>query len=351
MTTWNGMRILLTGHTGFKGAWAARWLARAGAEVTGLALPPEPGPNLANILGLEHLAASHYVDLRDTAAIAPVIRRAQPDLVLHLAAQPLVRRSYQDPLGTFASNVMGTANLLDALRCHHMPRAVIVVTSDKVYENDASGRPYQENDRLGGHDPYSASKAATEIVVASYRRSYFAAAGVPLVTARGGNVVGGGDFGEDRLIPDIVRAISERKPVTLRNPGATRPWQHVLDCLAGYFAYGEAALSGMATLPEALNFGPQEGGLGLSVQTVAESLYSAMGISPDIVTKDTGNLHEMASLSINSDAAQRTLGWHPKLNAEATIRKTAAWYAAYLAGENMKSITDAQIDSYLESDK
>lgn len=351
MTDWGGMRVLLTGHTGFKGAWACRWLARAGAEVTGLALPPEPAANLSEILGVGHLAASHYVDLRDADALGPIVRKAQPDLVMHLAAQPLVRRSYQDPLETFSSNVMGTANLLEALRCHHMPRAVLVVTSDKVYENDASGHAYQETDRLGGHDPYSASKAATEIVVASYRRSYFAEAGVPLVTARGGNVVGGGDFGEDRLIPDILRAISVGQSVTLRNPGATRPWQHVLDCLSGYFSYCEAALSGRAPLPEVLNFGPQQDGIGLSVKTVAENLYAAMGIAPDIITDGGETLHEMAKLSIDSRAAQRGLGWRPKLNAEATIAQTAAWYAAYLGGENMTAVTDKQIDSYLERDE
>src|SRR5690606_32292201 len=204
VTPFRGRRVLLTGHTGFKGAWAGRWLARMGAEVTGLALPPEPGPSLFALLGTRHLARSAFIDLRDAGAVADLVAACRPEVVLHMAAQPLVRLSYTDPAGTFATNVQGTVNLLDAIRRHAEPRAVLVVTSDKVYENDGSGRAYAEEDRLGGHDPYSASKAATEIAVQCFRRAFFADRGLPLVSARGGNVIGGGDFAEDRLVPDIV---------------------------------------------------------------------------------------------------------------------------------------------------
>jgi len=348
MRAWDGRRVLVTGHTGFKGAWAARWLAREGAEVTGLALPAEPGPNLATMLGGAHLAGEHLIDLRDAAATARAVAEARPEIVLHMAAQPIVRASYGDPVGTFASNVMGTVHLLDALRGAEGLRAVLVVTSDKVYENDGSGRAYTEGDRLGGHDPYSASKAATEIVAASFRRSFFADNGVRLATARGGNVVGGGDFAEDRLVPDIVRAAMSNRAVVLRNPQATRPWQHVLDCLAGYFAYAEALLEDGTEAPAVLNFGPAPGAEALPVALVAARLQSAMGMVGDWRADDAPKPHEMARLAIDARAARDKLGWRPKLDAEATIGWTADWYGAFLRGEDMAARTDAQIARYQE---
>lgn len=347
MTDWTGRRVLLTGHTGFKGAWAGRWLALAGARVTGLALPPETGPNLSRMLGDRHLAASRMVDLRDRTAVAEVVETARPELVLHMAAQPLVRLSYDDPVGTFASNVMGTVHLLDALRRISCLRAVLVVTSDKVYENDGAGRAYAENDRLGGHDPYSASKAATEIVAASFRRSFFAPAGVPLATARGGNVVGGGDFSTDRLAPDIVRATASNAPLNLRNPEATRPWQHVLDCLSGYFAYAGEMIAGRAA-PDALNFGPASGATPLSVAAFAQRLRAAMGAPTDWAPDPEGGPHEMARLAIDAREATRCLGWRALLDADAAIEWTAEWYGAFLRGADMAALTDSQIARYQE---
>lgn len=341
---WSGRRVLLTGHTGFKGAWAARWLARAGAEVTGLVLPPEPGPNLCDKLGDAHLAASHLVDLRDIAAVRRVVDGARPEIVLHLAAQPLVRRSFADPVETFGSNLMGTVHLLEALRHQAGLAAVLVVTSDKVYANDGSGRAYAEADRLGGHDPYSASKAATEIAVASFAASFFRC---PVVTARGGNVVGGGDFAPERLIPDLVRAaMAGQKPV-LRNPGATRPWQHVLDCLSGYITYAEALLAGKP-VPSALNFGPPADAAALTVADVADAVQAAMGLPTGWRPDPEPGPPEMAKLSINPGLAMETLGWRQKLDAAVTTAWIAEWYGAYRSQRDMAALTDDQIARYEE---
>lgn len=345
MSVWRGRRVLLTGHTGFKGAWAGRWLAAKGAVVTGLALPAQPAPNLSRMLGTGHLAGEHLVDLRDAPAVAEAVAETRPEAVLHLAAQPIVRASYEDPAGTFATNVMGTVHLLEALRGVDRLGAVLVVTSDKVYENDETGAAYGEDCRLGGHDPYSASKAATEIAVASFARAFFAPRGVPVATARGGNVLGGGDFAADRLVPDIVRAILAQRPLLLRNPGATRPWQHVLDCLSGYLDMLEAMLSGRH-LPPALNFGPEAGARAITVEEIASRLRQAMGLAPEWQRDRAAAPHEMAHLAIDAGAARRLLGWHPRLDAEATVDWTAGWYGAFLKGEDMAAVTDAQITRY-----
>lgn len=345
MSFWAGRRVLLTGHTGFKGAWAARWLARRGARVTGIALAPDPGPSLHDILGTAHLEASHIADLRDAATTARLVARAEPEIVLHMAAQPLVRLSYADPVGTFATNVMGTVHLLEALRHHARPRVVLVVTSDKVYANDGAGRAFVESDRIGGHDPYSASKAATEIVVAAFRQSYFEDLGTRLVTARGGNVIGGGDFAADRLVPDILRALSQDRVPELRNPQATRPWQHVLDCLDGYFTYAAALAEGRA-LPAALNFGPAAGTPSASVADLTDGLLRAMGRAPVFSETPGDGPVEMTQLAIDAREAARSLGWRPRLGPEATLALTAAWYGAYLEGAGMGALTDAQIETY-----
>ena len=346
MTFWLGKRVLLTGHTGFKGAWASRWLASLGAKVVGVSLPPEPGPTLYDLLGQDHMAASHLVDLRDAEAVVDVVRSARPEIVLHFAAQPLVRRAYDSPVSTFGSNVMGTVHVLDALRCHAEPKAILVVTSDKVYENDESGRAFNETNRLGGHDPYSASKAATEIVVSSYRQSYFEAKGVSLVTARGGNVIGGGDFSKDRLVPDVVRAVSLGKVPEIRNPEATRPWQHVLDCLDGYFKYVEALVAADKVLPNALNFGPQLYSSAVTVGALTNGLMRSMGRQPTFVKSVEGGAHEMVTLSIDPSLASRSLNWEPCLTGDATLQLTAEWYGSFMAGKNMKKITDNQINNY-----
>lgn len=344
---WRGKRVLLTGHTGFKGAWAARWLAGMGARVTGLALPPATRPSLSDILGSGHLVNSHLIDLRDLACVEAGVRGADPEVVLHMAAQPLVRLSYEDPVATFGSNVMGTVHLLDALRRLARPQAIVVVTSDKVYANDGSGRAHGEADRLGGHDPYSASKAATEIVVDAYRQSYFAAAGVPLVSARGGNVIGGGDYSADRLVPDIVRSMMAGQRPHLRNPASTRPWQHVLDCLDGYFAFAEACAASRQ-LPAALNFGPPAEAKAITVADLTRQMLVAFRQDPAFDLDRAEAPAEMPNLAIDPTLAGQTLGWHPRLTSEATIDLTAGWYSAHFAGADMAQITDRQIEAYKE---
>lgn len=278
---WAGKRVLLTGHTGFKGSWAAVWLAQMGARVTGLALAPDQTPALFDQAGIAGLVESHVVDLRDQAAVEALVRMRDFDLVLHMAAQPIVRTSIEDPVATFAANIMGTAHLLQALRAQPALAAVLVITSDKVYANNEQGRAFQETDALGGKDPYSASKAAAEIVTQSFARSYYEKAGVPLATARGGNVIGGGDFSRDRLVADIVRAGQAQGVTVLRHPEATRPWQHVLDCVAGYLVYLERLASDPAA-PRALNFGPRPGGPEVTVGELATRATQALGVSPGV---------------------------------------------------------------------
>ena len=342
---WRGRRVLVTGHTGFKGGWAALWLRELGAEVTGFALPPETEPSLFAMLGAA-AGASILGDLRDPAAVAEAVARARPEIVLHMAAQPLVRQSYAAPAETFAVNVMGTVHLLDALRRAEGLAAVLVVTSDKVYENDESGRAFAEGDGLGGHDPYAASKAAAEIAVASFARSFFAPAGVRLATARGGNVIGGGDFAPDRLVPDIVRAALAGEAVRLRNPGATRPWQHVLDCVAGYLVYLEALAAGRA-VPAALNFGPPQDESS-SVAELAAAMTAALQ-APPAIAEDDGGPREMRALALDPRLAATALGWRGRIGAAAAVRLTADWYGAWRRGTEMERFTRDQIRAFAEA--
>jgi CDP-glucose 4,6-dehydratase len=271
---WRGRRVLLTGHTGFKGAWLALWLEQLGAEVVGLALPPDTEPALYSLLAPIIGLRSRVGDIRDPVMLAQAVSEARPQIVIHLAAQALVRRSYRRPVETFGINVMGTALLLDSLRAVADLQAVLVITTDKVYRNSGRGEPFGEDDPLGGGDPYSASKAAAELATASMAASFFAGRGVAVATARAGNVIGGGDWSEDRLIPDIWRAVHSGAPLRLRNPQATRPWQHVLEPLAGYLRYAERLASG-ANVPRALNFGPPLGDVA-TVAEVADAMLAAL---------------------------------------------------------------------------
>ncbi|MDE2490767.1 MAG: CDP-glucose 4,6-dehydratase, partial [Elusimicrobia bacterium] len=265
-----GRRVLVTGHTGFKGSWLSLWLAELGAEVSGYALAPDESQALFGRLGLERRTDSRLGDVRDAALLEKTLRETRPEIVFHLAAQPLVRASYAAPAETFAVNVQGTANVLDSVRRTETARAVVVVTTDKVYENREDGRAYREDDRLGGRDPYSASKAAAEIVAASYRASFFSAPGAAsIATARAGNVIGGGDDAADRLLPDCVRALTAGRDVVVRNPASVRPWQHVLEPLSGYLRLAERQLAEPARFASAWNFGPSLDGAGLPVLEVA----------------------------------------------------------------------------------
>jgi CDP-glucose 4,6-dehydratase len=339
---WAGKRVLLTGHTGFKGGWAAIWLTRMGAEVTGLALAPDQRPSLYELAHVGARTNSRLCDLRRPDAVAAALEGPAFDLVLHMAAQPIVRTSVEDPIATFDTNVMGTAHLLQTLRRQTSLQAVLVITSDKVYANAETGRAFAEGDNLGGKDPYSASKAAAEIVVQSYARSFFPS--VPVGTARGGNVIGGGDFSRDRLVADIVRAVQAGEAVTLRHPEATRPWQHVLDCLAGYFRHIEALATDAAT-PRSLNFGPRPGGPEVTVGELATLGVAALGGQPWRHEPDPVSL-EAQALAIDASLAKRAIGFESRLDAPQAVALTMDWYRRQAAGEDALALCEAQIADY-----
>ncbi|MFL6863200.1 MAG: CDP-glucose 4,6-dehydratase [Allosphingosinicella sp.] len=328
---WRGRRVLLTGHTGFKGAWAALWLARLGAETHGFALAAEAPEALWTALPGGLLASETIGDLRDRAAVAEAVRRARPQIVLHLAAQALVRRGHADPVGTIATNVLGSAHLLAALGG---AEAVLIATTDKVYAQPGPKRPFRETDPLGGDDPYSASKASVELIARSFAHR------LAIATARAGNVIGGGDFAEDRLVPDLWRAARRGAPLRLRFPQATRPWQHVLDPLAGYLLYLERLAGGGGALPPALNFGPASGE-SVTVAALAEAL-GAGGWEAD----PGPHPPEAAALSLDASLARETLGWRPRLGAAEMIEWTARWYDAFAAGEAAGRLCEAQIQAW-----
>ncbi len=337
-----GCRVLVTGHTGFKGSWLTLWLHHLGADVTGVALDPDTDPNHWALLELP--ITDHLADIRDAATLARIVEKSQPELVIHLAAQALVRRSYRDPLTTWSTNVMGTANLLEACRTTSAVRAVIVATSDKVYTNQEWPWGYRENDRLGGHDPYSASKAATELVCESWRRAVFHAPEAPLLaTARAGNVIGGGDWAEDRLIPDLVRAVAAGQRLEIRSPQATRPWQHVLDCLSGYLLLGQRLLDGDRSCAEAWNFGP-DAESNLPVAEMLERLKAHWPALEWEVTR-TPQPHEAGLLFLDSTKARRRLGWRPVWGIEGAIAATADWYRGFR--ETGAVASSSQLDAWL----
>jgi len=338
---WRGKRVLLTGHTGFKGGWAALWLTAMGAKVTGVGLAPEPGPALFELADIAGKTDSHIADIRDPDAMARIVQAAEPDLVLHMAAQALVRRSIRDPQETWSTNVTGTGVLLDALRDHAPGAPVLVITSDKVYHNDNSGRAFAEDDRLGGKDPYSASKAACELLVASHRTTYFDPAGTPLATVRGGNVIGGGDFSEDRLIPDIVRATLAGETLVLRHPEATRPWQHVLDCLSGYLVFLQA-LAETPDAPRVLNIGPDVRAGEATVAEAAEVTLELLG-GPEWRHEPVPGSIEALALQLDPGRAAETIGWRPRLQGRPALDWTAEWYAGWRDGQDPGELALAQI--------
>jgi CDP-glucose 4,6-dehydratase len=338
---WRGKRVLLTGHTGFKGGWLALWLQQLGADVTGIALPPNTQPSLFALANVGASIDSRFCDIRDAAQLAGIVAEVAPQIVLHLAAQPLVRASYRQPLETFGSNVMGTAHLLDALRELESVRVAVLVTTDKVYRNREAPYAYCEDDPLGGHDPYSASKAAAEIVVASYRDSFLAQQGVAVASARAGNVIGGGDWSEDRLIPDAVRAWEAGKPLDIRRPGAVRPWQHVLEPLAGYLILAEK-LWAHPELAGAYNFGP-ETGAAASVRDVIELARRAYGRGDVEWGNGSEGPHEAGWLALEIAKAKRDLQVSPRWGLAESVERTMNWYRRLEQGDDARALCMADI--------
>jgi CDP-glucose 4,6-dehydratase len=344
---WEGKKVLLTGHTGFKGGWLALWLQALGARVTGYALTPPTDPSFFDTARVAGGMTSHIGDVRDLAALTAAVRQADPAIIIHMAAQSLVRPSYADPVATYSTNVMGTVNVLEAARAQSTVRAIVIVTSDKCYENAGAQREFRENDRLGGHDPYSNSKACAELVAAAYRDSFFTGgqAAAALATARAGNVIGGGDWSADRLIPDAVRAFGAGRPVQLRYPRATRPWQHVLDPLAGYLALAEKLFAAPAGYAEPWNFGPAPDQV-MTVANVVDAVAKKWGGGARWEPAPGAHPHEAQFLGMDAGKAQARLAWQPRLDITQAIDWTVEWYRAWCDGADLKQLSEAQLDRY-----
>lgn len=342
---WAGKRMLVTGHTGFKGSWLAQWLARLGAEVAGVGLDPHTDPNLFELAGIRDVLTTDFIDdINDAQRLREIVAVVQPEIVFHLAAQALVLPAYEDPLGTFATNVQGTANLLDALRGCASLRVVVMITTDKVYENPEDGYPFRETDRLGGYDPYSASKAASEIVISSYRRSFLAAQGVAVSTARAGNVIGGGDWANYRLIPDAIRAWQQDTALQVRRPEATRPWQHVLEPLSGYLCLAER-LWADPTLADSYNFGPEtaEAATVRRVLGIARAAYGHGEIAWGFENPDE---HEAAWLSLEVARARHRLGVTPRWDLVECVTRTINWYRRLASGTDAAQLCSEDIAAF-----
>jgi CDP-glucose 4,6-dehydratase len=344
---WRGKRVLLTGHTGFKGAWMALWLSRLGADVTGISLPPETSPNLFELANIRETTHSHFCDIRNASELATLISSAEPEIVFHLAAQSLVRPSYRNPLETFSINVQGTANVLDSLRPLSRLRVVVAVTTDKVYKNLEQHQPFRETDELGGHDPYSASKAAAEIVVSSYRDSYLAAKGVALASARAGNVIGGGDWSEDRLLPDAIRAWQASQSIQVRYPHAIRPWQHVLEPLAGYIKLAEL-LWQRRNAAGAYNFGPDaEDATSVgNILRVAQQVYGMGAIEWCDASNDP---YETDRLTLDVTKTRKVLGVKPRWTLTQAVERTIKWYRQQQEGADASKLCLADLTAFVDT--
>jgi CDP-glucose 4,6-dehydratase len=343
---WQGKRVLVTGHTGFKGSWLCLWLSRMGARVSGFSLSPPTEPNLFKLARVDRHVDSTTGDVRDLEALTRCVQRQAPEVIFHLAAQSLVRRSYVDPVGTFATNVLGTVHILEAVRQCASVSVVLNVTSDKCYENCEVPRGYRETDAMGGADPYSGSKGCAELVAAAYRRSFFSEPeGIRLGSARAGNVIGGGDWAEGRIVPDCIRALLLGDTVAVRNPMSVRPWQHVLEPLAGYLLYAQRLWERSDGVPQALNFGPLEE----DVRTVSELVRAVLENwdRPDAWTTACGEkLHEASVLLLDSTLARKELEWRPRMSFTQAVAATVKWYRHYKAGDDLEECTLSQIADY-----
>jgi len=347
---WRGKRVFLTGHTGFKGSWLSLWLQSLGAQVTGFALAPPSQPSLFETAQVAQGMESLRGDIRDAAALQAAMQAARPDIVIHMAAQALVRYSYANPVETYSTNVMGLVHLFEAVRATPGVRAVVNVTSDKCYENREWPWGYRENEAMGGYDPYSNSKGCAELVTSAYRSSFFnperhAEHGIALGSGRAGNVIGGGDWAEDRLIPDMVRAIGEGRPVRIRSPHAIRPWQHVLEPLSGYLALAERLYTDGPGFAEGFNFGPHDVDA-RPVQWIVERLCQSWGAGASWELDEAPQPHEAHYLKLDCSKARSRLDWQPRWQLGQTIDHIVAWHKAHAAGQDMRAFTLAQIDTY-----
>lgn len=347
---WAGKKVFLTGHTGFKGAWLSLWLNKLGAQLTGYSLPPPTVPSLFETAGVASIVDTQFEDIRNLEALVAAVRKAEPEVVFHLAAQPLVRLSYQDPVATYSSNVMGTVHLLEAVRACPSVRAVVVVTSDKCYENREWDWGYRENEAMGGYDPYSNSKGCSELIVSAYRRSFFnpkhyAQHRVALGSGRAGNVIGGGDWAGDRLVPDFIRAIVAGEELRIRSPHAIRPWQHVLEPLSGYIVLAQQLLTDGAHYADGWNFGPNEQDA-RPVDWLVDRLVKLWGDGARWCLDDQVHPHEANYLKLDISKARGRLGWAPRWTLAETLAQVVDWYKAHAAGQDMSQVSLAQIAAY-----
>ncbi|MDG1286923.1 MAG: CDP-glucose 4,6-dehydratase [Rickettsiales bacterium] len=342
---WSGKRVLLTGHTGFKGAWLVLWLRRLGAEVVGVALKPETAPNLFDAASVaDHISENHFCDIRDVGALTEIVRNSRPEVVFHLAAQSLVLTGYEKPLETFDTNVIGTANLLEAVRSSETVRSIVAITTDKVYENNETAELFSETDRLGGRDPYSASKAASELVISCYRSSFLSQRGIAIASARAGNVIGGGDWADNRLIPDAVRAWESDTPLSIRSPNAIRPWQHVLEPLAAYLRLAQR-IHEEPELADSYNFGPepQEAATVREVISFAQSAFGRGDTTWGEVSEDN---YEAKWLALETAKAQQLLGIVPRWPLAKGIEQTMAWYRNFLDDGDAYELCARDIEAF-----
>lgn len=346
---WKNKKVLVTGHTGFKGSWLSLWLQQMGADVTGFALAPPTQPNLFTLANIASGMQSIIGDLRDFNQVYKAVTEAQPEIIIHMAAQPLVRYSYEAPVETYATNVMGTVHLLEAAKQTTRVKTIINVTTDKCYENKEWERGYTEEDRLGGHDPYSNSKACAELVTSAFRNSYFYGdSPIALASVRAGNVIGGGDWAADRLIPDIIKACMEKKSVTLRNPNSTRPWQHVLEPLGGYLLLAEKLYFSPKQYAEGWNFGPEENDA-KPVRWITDFIFK-LWQHPDNWQQDQQpQPHEAHYLKLDCTKAKNQLNWQPRWNIEKGLTETVNWYKAWQANKNMRDVTLNQIEDFINT--
>jgi len=350
---WNNKKVFITGHTGFKGSWLSLWLNHLGADVYGYGLSPTTEPNLFRILNLEQKIKSSISDIRDLSKVKSAISEVMPEIVFHLAAQPLVRKSYQDPVETFSTNIMGTVNFLESVRACRSIKSAVIITSDKCYENREWPWPYRENEPMGGFDPYSSSKGCAELIASSYRNSFFSSVkpgeySALVATARAGNVIGGGDWSEDRLIPDIVKSINKNEKIVLRNPSAIRPWQHVLDSLHGYMTLANKLYLEESEYADSWNFGPSDKD-NFSVEEMVKKFLNAYKLNSNYeINKSASLVHEANYLRLDSSKAKAKLNWKTKWETEESIEGTAKWYKSYFSNKDMTAYSLNEIEEHFQ---